>query len=149
MLPGHFTISGQRVPLSYTHRLPRGSPRPWSPQNTTIVLSASPSRSSACSTSPTPCVALMFRYAKNGCGSFPGPSFIQFFVVVNAPSGTSKLKSVFPGHATWYPAFCSRLVNVGGGGTARRERMCIVPKLVGYIPVIIPLRLGAQTGACV
>ena len=40
-------------------------------------------------------------------------------------------------------------VNDGPYQDTAFERMCIVPKLVGYIPVIIPLRLGAHTGACV
>jgi hypothetical protein len=36
-----------------------------------------------------------------------------------------------------------------GGGLISAERMWWDPIVVGYIPVIIPLRLGAHTGACV
>ena len=47
------TINGMRVPESYSQRLARGKPTPWSLQKKTIVLSASPDASSARRCSPT------------------------------------------------------------------------------------------------
>ena len=74
-----------------------------------------------------------------------------FFVqsrVSAQPFGGSKLKSVLPGQKMLYPAFASSSVN-SGGGTTSFDRMWWLPIVVGYIPVIKPERVGAQTGACV
>src|SRR5262245_2507415 len=84
--------------------------------------------------------------AKNG--SFNSALVIQFCVVSAIPLGGAKLKSVFPGQATKYPALRSSSMNVGGGFLSV-DRMWCEPMVVGYSPVTRPERLGAHTGACV
>ncbi len=59
------------------------------------------------------------------------------------------LRAVDAGRLRLSQQLTSRLTfhsSAPGGGTFSFERMWCVPNDVGYIPVIIPLRLGAQTG---